>query len=78
MFTLYVLLLALVIPAFAHPHHDELSEEQMNAPVDAVLWIHILLQGTVWGILFPVGMILGMTRSRWHVPLQVITLILTR
>lgn len=57
--------------ATAHEHHDMLTEEQMNAPVDSVLWIHMVLQATVWGILFPVGMVLGITRSRWHVPLQV-------
>lgn len=57
--------------ATAHEHHDMLTEEQMNAPIDSVLWIHMVLQATVWGILFPVGMVLGITRSRWHVPLQV-------
>lgn len=66
-----VLLLALVFPAVAHEHHDELSEEQARAPVDAVLWIHIFLQVAVWGVLFPTGMVLGISRSRWHVPLQV-------
>jgi len=53
-----------------HPHHDELTEEQRNAPVDSILWVHIFLQAVVWGILFPIGMVLGITRSRWHVPLQ--------
>lgn len=66
-----VFLLALVLPVFGHEHHDQLSEEEANAPVDAILWIHIFLQATVWGLIFPVGMILGVTRSRWHVPLQV-------
>ncbi|KAI0074481.1 hypothetical protein K474DRAFT_1647849 [Panus rudis PR-1116 ss-1] len=65
-----MILLALVVPALAHKHHDELSEEQANAPVDAILWIHMALQATVWGILFPVGMVLGLSKSRWHVPLQ--------
>lgn len=46
----------------AHPHHDELSETDLNAPIDAVLYIHIALQVLVWGILFPTGMILGLTR----------------
>jgi len=55
----------------AHEHHDELTEEEANAPVDSILWIHIFLQAAVWGILFPIGMVLGITRSRWHVPLQV-------
>ena len=55
----------------AHEHHEELTEEEMNAPADTILWIHMLLQATVWGVLFPIGMVLGITRSRWHVPLQV-------
>ena len=69
--TLPVVLLACILPVAAHEHHNELTEEQMNAPVDAILWIHIFLQATVWGILFPIGMVLGLSRSRWHVPLQV-------
>lgn len=55
----------------AHKHHDELTEEQANAPVDTILWLHIFLQAAVWGVLFPTGMVLGLSRSRWHVPLQV-------
>ncbi|KAJ6547860.1 hypothetical protein B0H10DRAFT_2130623 [Mycena sp. CBHHK59/15] len=56
--------------AQAHEHHDELSEAEVNTPVDSILWIHIFLQAAVWGVLFPIGMVLGITRSRWHVPLQ--------
>lgn len=66
-----VFLLALVFPVLGHKHHEQLTEEEATAPVDAVLWIHIFLQATVWGVLFPIGMILGITRSRWHIPLQV-------
>ncbi|KAF9466205.1 hypothetical protein BDZ94DRAFT_252633 [Collybia nuda] len=66
----FILTSTLLQVAVAHPHHDKLTEEQANAPTDAILWIHILLQGAVWGVLFPVGMVLGITRSRWHVPLQ--------
>ncbi|KAF5362445.1 hypothetical protein D9756_002412 [Leucocoprinus leucothites] len=62
--------LASALLVAAHKHHDHLTEEQINAPVDAILWIHMVLQATVWGILFPVGMVLGLSRSRWHVPLQ--------
>ncbi|XP_006461921.1 hypothetical protein AGABI2DRAFT_222945 [Agaricus bisporus var. bisporus H97] len=64
-----VLSIAIVLVA-AHEHHDELSEDEANAPVDAILWIHMFLQAAVWGIIFPIGMVLGLTRSRWHVPLQ--------
>ncbi|KAJ6624716.1 hypothetical protein B0H10DRAFT_2005790, partial [Mycena sp. CBHHK59/15] len=63
-------LLASADLAQAHEHHDELSEAELNTPVDSILWIHIFLQAAVWGVLFPIGMVLGITRSRWHVPLQ--------
>ena len=61
----------LVLPVVGHEHRGQPTQEELNAPVDAILWMHIFLQVTVWGVLFPVGMILGMIRSRWHVPLQV-------
>lgn len=65
------LLLAHLNLVFSHSHHDELTEEAANAPVYSILWIHIFLQAAVWGVLFPIGMVLGLARSRWHVPLQV-------
>src|SRR5690554_4551819 len=69
---------------------------------DTVLWIHIFLQMFAFGILFPLGMVLGvcfplffyppippppppfspplicpqMTKSVWHVPVQVLSTIL--
>ena len=67
---LFMLLLSLNA-ARAHKHNGTLSEEEANAPIDSILWIHIFLQAAVWGILFPIGMVLGLSRSRWHVPLQV-------
>lgn len=67
------LLLVLAARVAAHEHHEELTEEEANAPVDTVLWMHIVLQAGVWGVLFPTGMVLGLTKSRWHVPLQVRT-----
>ena len=68
--------LSLIPLILAHKHSDVLTEEQANAPVDAILWIHIVLQATVWGLIFPIGMVLGLTRSRWHVPLQVSEVVL--
>ena len=68
---LLVLLATLVLTAVAHPHHDKVSDEDAQAPIDSILWIHVALQALVWGIIFPIGMVLGLTRSRWHVPLQV-------
>ena len=66
-----ILSLSLIQLTLAHPHKDVLTEEEVNLPVDAILWIHIFLQVAVWGVIFPIGMVLGLTRSRWHVPLQV-------
>ncbi|KAF9224160.1 hypothetical protein BS17DRAFT_780583 [Gyrodon lividus] len=66
------------LPAHAHSHHDsELTEEQLNAPIDSILWIHMALQAIVWGVIFPIGMVFGLTRSRWHVPLQSLAFALT-
>ncbi|KAI0297478.1 hypothetical protein B0F90DRAFT_1634350 [Multifurca ochricompacta] len=61
----------------AHEHDGDISEEEANAPVDSILWLHILLQAVVWGILFPIGMVFGLSRSRWHVPLQIAGIVLT-
>ena len=63
--------LTLIHLTLAHSHDDELTEAEADLPVDAILWIHIALQAAVWGVIFPIGMVLGLTRSRWHVPLQV-------
>ena len=66
-----IVVVSAILVVSAHDHHETLTEEEANAPVDAILWIHMFLQAFVWGILFPIGMVLGITRSRWHVPLQV-------
>jgi hypothetical protein len=68
-----ILTLSLIQLTISHSHKDVLTEEEINTPVDAILWIHIFLQAAVWGVIFPIGMVLGLTRSRWHVPLQVCT-----
>jgi hypothetical protein len=56
---------------------ESISPEKVTAPIDWILWVHIVLQGAVWGILFPIGMVLGLARSRWHVPLQATGILLT-
>lgn len=56
----------------AHEHHDEAAASPENAlkPIDSILWLHIYVQVLVWGFAFPLGMVFGLTRSRWHVPVQ--------
>lgn len=48
--------------AMAHEHHvNKIAEGEVISedPIDSILWIHILLQGFAWGIIFPTGMVLG-------------------
>lgn len=58
----YLSFLIACVVVHAHPHHDKIDEEDLNAPIDATLYIHIGLQTLTWGFLFPAGMVLGMTR----------------
>lgn len=58
----------------AHEHHvNKIAEGEVISedPIDSILWIHILVQGLAWGIIFPTGMVLGIIRSKLHVPVQV-------
>ncbi|KAF1998881.1 hypothetical protein P154DRAFT_523714 [Amniculicola lignicola CBS 123094] len=69
-----VLFLSFAIKAHAHDGHlDKIEEGQYVSedPIDSTLWTHILVQALAWGILFPTGMVLGIIRSKWHVPVQV-------
>lgn len=57
----------------AHEHHmDKIEQGHVISedPIDSILWIHILIQAVAWGVLFPTGMVLGIIRSKWHVPVQ--------
>ncbi|KAK6437918.1 hypothetical protein LTR95_005881 [Oleoguttula sp. CCFEE 5521] len=74
MLPLMSILLALAATALAHGGHDAVPEGEAISPepIDTTLWIHILLQTLAWGILFPTGMVLGLVKSRWHVPVQIL------
>ncbi|KAF2847244.1 integral membrane protein-like protein [Plenodomus tracheiphilus IPT5] len=68
---LVVMLLSTTV--LAHDHDGDKIEdgEAISAdPIDSILWTHILIQSLAWGIIFPIGMVLGMIRSKWHVPVQ--------
>jgi hypothetical protein len=60
--------------ASAHGGHDKIPDGHAISadPIDTTLWTHILLQCFAWGIIFPTGMVLGLARSRWHVPVQIL------
>ncbi|KAI3325186.1 hypothetical protein HD806DRAFT_492303 [Xylariaceae sp. AK1471] len=70
-----LLLISATLPmAFGHDHdssHIEDGEAISADPIDTTLWIHIFIQMAAWGVIFPLGMVLGIVKSRWHVPLQV-------
>ncbi|CDO51559.1 similar to Saccharomyces cerevisiae YNL237W YTP1 Probable type-III integral membrane protein of unknown function [Geotrichum candidum] len=55
-----------------HEHSANLEEGTYVSPdpIDGVLWAHILIMMFTFGILFPVGLVLGLSRNRWHVPVQ--------
>ncbi|KAF3923943.1 hypothetical protein AA313_de0208265 [Arthrobotrys entomopaga] len=62
--------------SLAHDHHgDERIPEGAHVsedPIDAILWVHILSMIAAFGILYPLGMVLGLVRNRFHVPVQIL------
>ncbi|KAI2463820.1 hypothetical protein F4781DRAFT_415324 [Annulohypoxylon bovei var. microspora] len=67
--------LAVLPMASAHDHSSSHIEEGQTIsvdPIDTTLWIHIFVQMFAWGVIFPLGMVLGIVKSRWHVPVQVL------
>jgi hypothetical protein len=48
-----------------------------DAPIDTLLWLHIAVQVLVWGFIWPMGMVLGLKRNRFHVPLVATGFVLT-
>ncbi|KAI0117847.1 hypothetical protein GGR51DRAFT_500286 [Nemania sp. FL0031] len=70
-----LLLASAALPmALGHDHdssHIEDGQAISVEPIDTTLWIHIFIQMAAWGVIFPLGMVLGIVKSRWHVPLQV-------
>ncbi|KXX77630.1 Protein YTP1 [Madurella mycetomatis] len=75
--TVTIVLAAAFAPmAWGHGGHDvdKIPEGATVSldPIDTTLWIHIVVQMLAFGVLFPLGMVLGIIKSRWHVPLQVV------
>ncbi|KAL2418071.1 Protein YTP1 [Exophiala dermatitidis] len=67
--------LLLTTEASAHGGHtDKIPEGEAVSPdpLDSRLWTHILLMILSFGMIFPFGMVLGIVRSRWHVPVQIV------
>ncbi|CAN8095242.1 unnamed protein product [Discula destructiva] len=65
--------------ADAHEHATEHIPDDSAVspePMDSILWAHIFINMFAFGILFPLGMVLGITKSRWHVPTQALATLL--
>ncbi|KAJ2600130.1 hypothetical protein GGF39_001926 [Coemansia sp. RSA 1721] len=56
--------------ASAHDHHGANMNFDAGEPIGAVLKLHILLMAAAFGVLFPVGLVLGLRKNKWHVPVQ--------
>lgn len=67
-----------VLAVSAHEHAEAVAGPYVNPfrndeEIDATLKVHIVLQTFTW-TLFTFGMVLGITKNRFHVPLQVSSL----
>ncbi|ORY87128.1 hypothetical protein BCR37DRAFT_340424, partial [Protomyces lactucae-debilis] len=68
--------LLLISAVAAHEHHThQISPDAVisDKPIDAKLWMHIILMLLSFGIFFPLGVALGVAKSRWHVPVQILS-----
>lgn len=67
-------ILGLITTALAHGGHENVPEGEAISqdPIGSTRWMHILIQSLAWGIIFPMGMVLGLVKSRFHVPVQVL------
>ncbi|BGO91546.1 hypothetical protein NBRC10512_003205 [Rhodotorula toruloides] len=77
-----LLFISFTLGVAAHEHHEvETGPYEQNftndEDLDSVIKWHIAIQIFCWGLLFPAGMVLGITRSRFHVPLQSLGIVLT-
>lgn len=76
-YTSLVVLSLLVQGIAAHAGHEHMEPPDPSEPIDGILTAHMVLQIFTWGLLLPAGMVLGLTKSRWHVPVQTLGILLT-
>lgn len=60
-----------------HEHHHTADQIDTALPRGNLIFLHAGLQALAWGLVFPIGMALGLKKSRWHVPCQVVGLCMT-
>ncbi|QIW98447.1 hypothetical protein AMS68_003965 [Peltaster fructicola] len=69
-----ITLLSSLLAVHAHGGHEDIPEGEIISaePMGSTMWTHIFIQSAAWGVIFPLGMVLGLVRSRFHVPVQVL------
>ena len=61
-----------------HDHHGAaLNPHALGEPIGRGMTAHVYVQLLCWMVMMPAGALLGMRRSRWHVPCQVLAIGLT-
>ncbi|KAG2189166.1 hypothetical protein INT44_004308 [Umbelopsis vinacea] len=43
-----------------------------DEPIGSIMTLHLASMILAFGIIYPIGMVLGLVKSRWHVPVQVL------
>ncbi|ORZ25423.1 hypothetical protein BCR42DRAFT_340494 [Absidia repens] len=43
-----------------------------SEPLGTIMILHIFCMVVAFGILYPIGMVLGLSKNRWHVPVQIL------
>ncbi|KAJ1971785.1 hypothetical protein H4R35_005057 [Dimargaris xerosporica] len=65
------LVVLLLGPLIAHGHSGHMGKETSH-DIDTALWLHVVFMGLAYGVIFPVGTVLGLVKHRLHVPLQAV------
>ncbi|KAJ1916897.1 hypothetical protein IWQ60_007945 [Tieghemiomyces parasiticus] len=68
--TLVLASLLLATGAQAHEGHHHNANMSFSSDIDTRLWLHVVFMGLAYGVLFPVGTVLGLVKHRFHVPVQ--------
>ncbi|OAD77549.1 hypothetical protein PHYBLDRAFT_2376, partial [Phycomyces blakesleeanus NRRL 1555(-)] len=43
-----------------------------SEPIGTIMTLHIIFMIAAFGILYPLGMVLGLAKNKWHVPVQIL------
>lgn len=71
-------LVTLATLAAAHGDHaHKPTPQEAKEPIDFWLWLHIAMEASAWAVLFPLAMVFGLVRHRWHVPLSTASVVLS-